>query len=212
MNPLIYNYMKKNMNMKKILFIFILGIFLIGIVSASLDSLGTFKQNNQVRIAQVCSDALFINISSVTYPNSSVAISNIQMSSAGSGEYFYNFTDTIQLGRYDVRGISDGCEKTFATYFEITPSGKGDSGSNIAFNIFLIIMIYTITFMGVFSRNATLTLLGGGIMMFLGVYMINNGIIIYRDDLTTYFSYLTTLIGAFLSIWASIEVIQENLD
>jgi len=126
--------------MNKLMYTLILGIFLLSLTSVTaLDSLGTFKQNTDVRVAQVCSDATFINISSIAYPNGSVAVSNIEMTSAGSGEYYYLFDDTSQLGRYDVRGISDGCENTFATYFIITESGNDNPEG-------LVIVVYSILF------------------------------------------------------------------
>lgn len=59
--------------------------FLLSISFVSpLDSLGIYKQGETVRVVQVCSDATYINISSIAYPNSSVAISNVGMTSAGS--------------------------------------------------------------------------------------------------------------------------------
>ena len=50
-----------------------------------------------------------------------------------------------------------------------------------------------------------MTILGGMMMMFLGVYTINYGIIIFRDNLTNYFSYVTIGIGFILSSWAVLE-------
>ena len=43
---------------------------------------------------------------------------------SNSGDFYYLFTNTSTLGRYDVRGISNGCEKTFATYFTISYYGE----------------------------------------------------------------------------------------
>lgn len=129
---------------KKYFILIMMGIFLIGLTSAQLDSLGTFKQNSEVRIAQVCQDATYINISSISYPNGTVAVSGIQMTSAGSGEYYYDFTDTSLLGRYDVRGISDGCEKTFATYFEVTLNGNKPAEG-------IVVVIFTIIFILIFG-------------------------------------------------------------
>lgn len=106
-----------------IFMIFISALFLINFASSAQETLGTFKQNSTVRITQVCSDATSINISSVMYPNSSVAVSNIEMVSYGNGEYYYNFSLTKDLGKYDVRGVASGCEKTFITYFTITYTG-----------------------------------------------------------------------------------------
>lgn len=126
----------------KILTIFILGIFLFSFANVfALDSLGTFKQGETIRISQVCNDASYITISSIAYPNSTHAIANTNMTFSGSGEYHYNFTSADALGRYDVRGISDGCENTYATYFEVTPSGKTSStGESILYFLFTIII------------------------------------------------------------------------
>jgi hypothetical protein len=95
----------------------------------ALDSLGTFKQDQAIRITQVCQDATYINISSISYPNSSIAVGNTPMISAGNGEYYYIFASNNIIGRYDVRGISDGCDNTFAMYFDITSTGDSPSGS-----------------------------------------------------------------------------------
>lgn len=121
--------------MKKLLSILILSIFLISLTSA-LESLGTFKQNECVRISQICNDATYINISSITNPSSTKLLNETQMIYDSSGEFYYNFCDTLSLGRYDIRGISDGCENTFATYFEVTKSGK-----TISFNLFLPLVV-----------------------------------------------------------------------
>lgn len=196
--------------MKKILLISFISLFLISLISAqTLTTLGTFKQNEVVRITQVCQDATYINISSVSYPNSTNAISNIEMISAGSGEYYYDFNDTNNLGRYDVRGISDGCTKTFATYFEISPSGQ-NGVNNIVFMIILIVIIYGISLFGFFGRNETMTILGGLALMFLGLYTINNGLIVYRDDLTRFFSIISIAWGAISSIVAGISLIESK--
>jgi len=123
----------------------------------ALDSLGTFKVNEPVRITQVCSDSSYINISSIAYPNSSTAISNIIMTSAGSGEYYYDFLNTTQIGRYDVRGISNGCEKTFAIYFDVTPSGQemteGKTGILILSIIVMLVISSFFFILGVRSEN-----------------------------------------------------------
>jgi len=104
--------------MKKLLLTFILGMFLISSISA-LDNLGTFKQNDCVRIVQTCATCSYVNISSVSYPNSSIAIANKEMSDAGDGEWYYDFCNTSLIGRYDVRGKGDlsGTDTSFATSF-----------------------------------------------------------------------------------------------
>jgi len=124
-------------------------LFLMEFGSASLDSLGVFKKSSNVKIAQVCSDASSINISSISYPNSTIAASNVEMISVGNGEFRYDFNLTDSLGKYDVRGISNGCEKTFATYFDITPNGYNQTTSQSINSLgYLILMIFITIIIG----------------------------------------------------------------
>lgn len=129
--------------MKKIFLILFLAVLLVGSVNA-LDNQGTFKQNDIVYISQTCSDATYITISAITFPNSTTAISNINMTSQGSGRYYYEFTNTSTTGRYDFTGISDGCQETFSTYFDITPNGKEFTTQNsISYLGFILIILFT---------------------------------------------------------------------
>jgi len=91
--------------MKKLLLTFILGMFLISSISA-LDNLGTFKQNDCVRIVQTCATCSYVNI-------------------AGDGEWYYDFCNTSLIGRYDVRGKGDlsGTDTSFATWFDVNGTG-----------------------------------------------------------------------------------------
>jgi len=184
------------------MFLFVFGILMLNTINA-LDTYGTFKQYECVRVKQSCVDSTYMILSSITYPNSSKSVENIDMNYSGNGEFYYEFCDTGQIGRYDVTGISDGtCENTFATYFEISSSGKSGA-SNIVFYIFIIALAYTITLLGFFKKNEEITILGGLFMVFCGVYLINEGMIIYRDDLTYYLATFTWAIGAILAMWAT---------
>lgn len=130
----------------KILLCMFFGILLIGNVFA-LDNLGTFKQNDNVRVTQICNDATYITLSSISYPNSTTAIEQINMTSLGSGEFYYIFTNTSTIGRYDVRGVSDGCGKIFATYFEITPSGENLTTSKGL--IYFLVTLFAFSIFGI---------------------------------------------------------------
>ena len=65
------------------------------------------------------------------------------------------------------------------------------------------VLLYGINLIGFFKENAIATLLAGMALIYLGIYMINNGIIIYRDDLTNYIGYITTFWGGFSAIFAT---------
>ncbi len=132
----------------KLLMFLVLGIFLITPVMA-LDNLGTGSQGNNFTIVQVCNDATFITLSSIQFPDRTTLIVNQNMTSVGSGNFQYNLTNTTQLGRYDITGISDGCENTFAFSFMITPTGHllDTSQSLITFGLIIILIFLTITFL-----------------------------------------------------------------
>ena len=124
--------------MKKLFFLLCI-LLLCFPLTSSLTDLGYFQSDNSVRISQVCSGATYINISSITFPNSSTAIENVEMNYLGNGEFYYDFNETSLLGRYDVRGVSDGCTQTFATYFQVTTNGKAPAEG-------IVIVLFSILF------------------------------------------------------------------
>lgn len=197
--------------MKKTFLFLLIGLFLISIISSSNPDLGTFKQNTCVDLIQVCGDCNYNNISRVLFPNSSVALGQVAMDKDDT-YYNYTFCNTLTLGDYSVNGYGDpsGTKTSWNYIFHISPSGQSGN-SNIVFTIFLIIMVYGITLVGFFGRNEYFSIIGGMAMMFLGVYLILNGIIIYRDNLTLYFSYLTIGLGAFVSIYSALSIVEDNL-
>lgn len=196
--------------MNKSITILLLGILLFSFAFVSaedddtINSLDSVKQNECILIPQGCGSCSYINIT-VIHKNETM-IENQPMINNGAG-WTYSYCNTSDLGRYDIQGKGDmdGNDRSFkALYFEVTPSGNSGS-STIVFFIFVILLIYGITFTGFFGKNIPITILGGMAMIFLGIYLVNNGVIIYRDNLTNYIAYLTIAIGAILSSWAGLE-------
>jgi hypothetical protein len=111
--------------------------------ASSLTSLPIGEVNKEYIIRQTCVDATYINISLAN--SQGLIFTNEEMVKNGS-VWTYNITPTI-LGRYDVGYESDGCEKSGATSFEITSSGREVSDSkiyaNIVLFIFFILLIFT---------------------------------------------------------------------
>lgn len=131
--------------MKKLTFSFIFLLFFMSLVSANTLSQYDSKQvDKEFSFCQTCQDSTYITLSSIATPNSTEFI-NTNMTSTGSGDFCYNYTPT-QTGRYDFRGISDGCSKTFAVFVDVTPNGKvydtGDSLIRIFVAIFFILMMF----------------------------------------------------------------------
>lgn len=140
---------------RQILVLMILSILLVVPLVNALDDYAPVKQGEQITITQVCQGATYVNITSISYPNSSQALGSVVMSNLGSGGFEYNFTNTSALGRYDVRMISDGCENTFAVYFYVTPSGSVFT-SALSIPIFLpMVMMLLVSFVFFFIMTRT---------------------------------------------------------
>jgi hypothetical protein len=111
--------------------------------SSALDNMGVKQVDKQFTFCQICSDASYITLSSVETPNSTEIV-NSNMASMGGGQYCYNYTPN-QIGRYDFRGISDGCEKSFAVYVDVTAYGNESNEANaIIYTLLLLFFIGSI--------------------------------------------------------------------
>ena len=189
--------------MKKILLTIMLGIFLVTLASASLDSLGTFKQNDCLNISQTCATCTYVNISSVSSNKNSNLLTNVEMTNFGSGEWRYEFCSTSEISRYDVKGIGDvsGVNSSFAVYFDVTPSGFIDT---LGFYIVLLIVLGGIVVLGFSIEEVWFVVLGGMGLIMLGIYSINFGVVGFRDMFMTWAIGLFEIaIGAILAIGAA---------
>lgn len=134
-----------NKNIMKYILLILVFVFAINFISSeNLECYANYELNENIRLKQVCEDATYINISSVTLPNSSTTLNNIEMVSSGSGEFYVYFNQTSDFGRYDVTGISDGCTNTFATCFYI--GQPLTTGIAIFYGILILFILATIVF------------------------------------------------------------------
>ncbi len=137
-------------------YILIIVMLLIPLTMGAVETLGTFKQNENVELRQVVSGASFCNVSSVVYPNSSKAITNVEMTQDGN-EYSYTFSNTSNLGSYIVNGYCGNStdESVFAYDFEITPSGMPGISSGGGISLFgsLFVMILIGSFFFILSMR-----------------------------------------------------------
>jgi len=128
---------------KKYLFL-ILGIFLISLVSAEINNYQPIKAGQCITIKQTCASCTYVNFS-LSYPNSTLALTNQGMNNVGGGTWTSNFCNTTQLGRYDITGSGDlsGTDTSFnVLYFEVTTTGKElTSAKATSYTIILIISI-----------------------------------------------------------------------
>ncbi len=204
----IYKTKARGVHMKKgWVFMFIFSIILLtNFISADIN-LDPGKQGECIELKQTCDNCTYVNISTVsrTGENATTFYFNEEMTKFGV-DYNYSFCNTNILGNYmfTVTGDKDGSTQTESGYFLITPSGRGGS-DNIVFFVIIIVIVYGIALLGFFGKNQTMSMIGGGIMILLGIYFINEGIVIYRDNLTNYLSYVTIGLGFFFTMYPILE-------
>jgi len=194
--------------MKKLILLFSLVLMLSSI--SAISDLGTFKQGSIIELRQTCDNCTFVNLTSVSYPNSTLGKYDVVMTKQGV-DYNYTFSTTSLVGDhlYNVCGDKNGILVCETISFNITPSGSED---NTGFYILIILLVYAIAFIGFFGKSEWIAMFGGLAMMFLGVYIVNYGIIIYRDVFTVALSYFTIGLGAFFSLFTGLEIIKNNYD
>ena len=192
--------------MKKILLILIMSMFLISLVSSAEEcSIPSVKQGDTIQLTTVCRGGCTgVNLTKVMFPNQSIALLGEFPMTANGSNYNFTFSNTNTLGHYsyDAEGVDPNSIVVGQTCsFLVTPSGNSGN-ANIVFFIFIIFLLYGINLIGFLKENVMMTVLGGMTLMFLGVYMVTNGIIIYRDNLTNYVSYVTIAWGGMSSVFA----------
>lgn len=125
---------------KNIKYIFVLFLLLIVVTNVSaLDVLKPATFNESYTIIQVCATCTYVNITIST--SSGIIESNIEMVDNGSGNWIYSITPAVS-SRHDVTGVGDkqGLDSAFATYFEVTPSGKvASTGDSLLYSLFALI-------------------------------------------------------------------------
>lgn len=185
--------------MKKLIYLVLLCMVLLPLVSASLDTLTTATLNKEYTVLQTCSDATWINL---TISNTNgIILFNQEMNYNGT-TWEYKFTPDT-LGRHDVNYLTDGCEKSNVAYFFVNPV---DNTGSMVFFIFLYLLFYGITILGLLKRNGWITLGGCFGLLILGVYTGINGIGEFKNDLTSAVSYITLLIGLGLGFETLYEI------
>jgi len=192
------------MKFKLITFVFCV-LLMATFVVAEIPSLKEVERGNCITLKQKYANSTYTNITTITYPNETEQLVNIAMSGSG-GIWNYEFCNTNQLGDYEycTRTDVDGVDTDVCIDFEVTPSGQGGN-SNIVFSIFIILILLGMNLFGFFGKNIPLTILSGMALLFLGIYTINEGIIIYQDTLTNYLAYLFIGWGFTSAAWAILE-------
>jgi hypothetical protein len=108
------------------------------------ETLGVFKQNDNVQLLQSCSVCDYVTLDSIKYPDGTTSILNTNMTKDGS-TFYDNFNLTSQLGEYIYN--THYSNWTAPVSFEITPNGeKMDISQSILFGFIFLIIVGLLTF------------------------------------------------------------------
>jgi hypothetical protein len=176
----------------------------IGIVQ----TLPPVKQYECVMLPQSCASCSYNNISSVTYPNSTIALGQVEMVKDGTS-YSYNFCNTTALGRYIVNGFGDpgGVVENWAYDFDVTTTGQ-QSGNTIP--LFLAFAGFIIFIIAVLTRNLYIGFISGVVFIVLGIYMMIFGLGWTSDFYTQALSYIALGFGLLIFLSAAYEAITDT--
>ena len=129
-------------NIKPLSFVFIFCLLITSI--SAVEVLKPAMLDKSYIILQTCASCTYVN---VTVSNvNGIVVSNKVMVDNGSGVWIYNITPTI-ASRHDVTGQGDvdGTDTSFATFFEVSPSGKlASTGDSMLYPLFSVILFGTI--------------------------------------------------------------------
>lgn len=138
--------------------VLMLMLFLTSIVGAAItqESFGTFKNGECINLIQTCPDCSYVNITSVLYPNFSLAMEESAMIKLGT-TYSKAFCNTSVDGDYIVNGVGDlgGVDTIWVYTFKITPSGNSLSTSSSIVQGIMLFIMFGATLMFLFFGTIT---------------------------------------------------------
>lgn len=170
--------------MKRIFLILVMSLFFISFASASIDNLGTFKQNDCIDLLQTCATCTYNNITSIGLPNGTNNYLEVEMIKTG-GDYIYNTCSYSSLtGVYTVNGHGDagGTDTNWNYKYDINPSGVIQE-SILNNSVLLILVILSLIFLaiGAFYGIASFGFIGSILLILSGIYTMIYGFNNYTD-------------------------------
>jgi len=140
---------------KKIITTIIMCMFMITLVSAAQDNLGTYAQGEDIVLLQICGTCSYNNITSIVLPNSTHVPIDDEMTKRGM-EYTYTFTQSDLLGDYSVNGFGDldGTDNAWAYDFTVTTTGKSFTEQKSIFYVGSMIVLCFLFVMSIWGITA----------------------------------------------------------
>jgi hypothetical protein len=132
----------------KYIFIVLSLLLCLTLIDAQDYGFGKVRSGECIQLIQPCTNCTFVSIDSIQYPNSSIALSNINMSINSSNGY-YTFCDTTTSGEYVINGKGDidGLVDPYRGRFLSSKTGDLMDQPKLTMNIIIIIICF-IVFIG----------------------------------------------------------------
>lgn len=208
------------MRINSLFILLFLTIVLSSGVLAQQQTLGTFAQNSEIELTQICANCSYVNVTYIKLGNGTLLSVNSLMTKT---QTFYNYTlssgQTSSFGEYIVNGQHDnnGDIGIWNYNFYITPSGTEFTNALsipllLPMGLMLLLMFFSFFLAGTFARKEyfyTFVVLG---FIFL-VFSIAFGIIASREVLFG-FPLLYNFVNSFYTIfiigatWGSIGAVM----
>ncbi len=136
--------------MKKLLLITLITLILfVNLASSQVQTIKPIKSGDPANLIQVCDNCTFVNLTKITYPNSSFALrGQFGMTKSGT-EYNFTFINTTTIGFYIYTSCGDlnGVTTCSSVQFEVTKSGFGlDISEAVIFFILIFISFFLFAF------------------------------------------------------------------
>lgn len=126
-----------------ILFCFLIEtIFVMGLVSAQIESLSISKLNTYVQLTQAVTNSTYCNLTKVQYPNNTIQTIGIYMTKNGNDYNYTYFTNALGEHSYITCCNPDGVETCVGVTFDVTPNGEEASISNALFYYGMIFLFF----------------------------------------------------------------------
>ena len=122
----------------------LLFITMLSTVSATETTIGTKQSDTCIDLIQTCADCTYVNFTSITYPNGTRVIWEVEGVKVGPSFTYYNCSLTNQLGTWIIDGHGDleGTDTVFTYTYEVTPTGNPTPEGMPMFQMGVIIIIF----------------------------------------------------------------------
>lgn len=167
-------------------------------------NLGTFQQFDCIQMRTI-SNSSAVNLSSVTKPSGETTFFDSAMSKNGK-TFNYTYCSTNELGKY-VYDYYDNEGNIYVNDFEVTPSGFENT---LGFYFLILILSIGIILLGLYLRDAPITILGSFGLYFVGLYILFYGLDGIKDTVYTWATGLIILcLALYISIKSTLELITN---